>query len=87
MEDDTARLALRSLWLLVLAAAMIDAVRNNRRHGEVLGFVPYDFRLPTVDRARRRTWNPGSSRVLAPATFGVGWTVNFARVARLTHLR
>ena len=87
MEDDTARLALRSLWLLVLGAAMIDAVRNNRRHGEVLGFVPYDFRLPTVDRARRRTWNPGSSRVLAPATFGVGWTVNFARVARLTHLR
>lgn len=51
--------------------------------GEVLGFVPYDFRVPTVERARSRWWNPTDDRLFVPAVFGVGWTVNLARVPKL----
>jgi hypothetical protein len=83
VDEERLRGTVRKLWLLVAAAAIIDAVRNERLHGELLGVVPYDFRVPTVDRARERTWNPRSSRLLTPTTFGVGWSVNLGRVARL----
>jgi hypothetical protein len=80
------RRAVRVLWVTLLGAAIADAIRNDRSHGELFGFIPYDFRMPTLERARVRTWNPGLPRVLTPATFGVGWTVNLGRVARLAHL-
>jgi len=66
--------------------AIADAVRNDRRHGEVFGFVPYEFRVPTIARARAHVWSPASRRILTPTTFGLGWSVNLGRLARLTHL-
>ena len=86
MEDEGIKRAVRVLWVTLLGAAIADAVRNDRRHGEVFGFLPYEFRMPTVARAREHTWNPGSSRILTPTNFGVGWTVNLGRVTRLAHL-
>ena len=86
MDDDAVRNGVRRLWLIILAAAAADAVRNHRRHGELFGLVPYDFRLPTLERARDRTWAPQSERILTPTTFGVGWSVNIGRLARLAHL-
>ena len=77
---------MRVLWLTVVGAAIADALRHDRRHGELFGFVPYDFRMPTIERTRTRTWNPSSPRILTPTTFGVGWSVNLGRVARLAHL-
>jgi hypothetical protein len=86
VEDDRFRRIVRMLWLALVGAAVRDALRRGRSHGELLGFVPYDFRLPTVGRARERMWNPDASRVLTPITFGVGWTLNLGRLARLAHL-
>ena len=86
METERIRIAVRVLWITLLGAAIADAVRNDRRHGELFGFVPYDFRMPTVERARAQTWSPGSSRVLAATSFGVGWSLNLGRVARLARL-
>jgi hypothetical protein len=86
VEDDRARNAMRSLWVAIAAAAVVDAVARRRKHGELFGFVPYDFRIPTVERARRSMWNPRSPRVLTPPTFGVGWGVNLGRLARLAKL-
>jgi hypothetical protein len=86
VEDDRLKRFVRVLWVGLLGAAIVDAVRNQRKHGEVLGFVPYDFRVPDVERARLRTWNPESTRILTPTTFGVGWTLNLGRLARLVHL-
>jgi hypothetical protein len=48
----------------------------------VAGFVPYDFRRPTVARLRERMWNP-QAPLVTPRAFGVGWTVNAGKVAEL----
>jgi len=77
----------RTLWVAIAGAAVVDAIRHHRTHGELVGFIPYDFRMPTLERAKKRTWNPRSSRILTPTTFGVGWSVNLGRLARLAHLK
>jgi hypothetical protein len=52
-------------------------------NGWIAGFIPYDLRPPTVARVRERLWNPDEPRVISPQAFGVGWTVNIGRLARL----
>ena len=47
-----------------------------RSHGKIFGLVPYDFRPPSLERARRTFWNAEDSRCLVPTFFGVGWTAN-----------
>ncbi len=86
MEDKRVKQAMRGLWVVLVGAAITDALRNHRDHGELFGFVPYEFRPPTADRARRHTWSPSSKRILTPTTFGVGWSLNLGRLARLAHL-
>jgi hypothetical protein len=49
------------------------------RSGKFLG-VPYDFRRPTVARAKSRLWNRDEPRLFVPKVFGIGWDVNFARL-------
>ncbi|MBO0709233.1 MAG: hypothetical protein J2P44_12795 [Candidatus Dormibacteraeota bacterium] len=51
--------------------------------GRIGGVVPYDLRFPTLERLRERYWNPDSDRVITKQPFGVGWTFNVGRVARL----
>jgi hypothetical protein len=51
--------------------------------GTLGGVVPYDFRPPTIARARQRWWNPEEPRLFVPQVFGVGWTINVARLVRL----
>jgi hypothetical protein len=51
-------------------------------HGEVAG-VPYDFRPPTLEKLRLSTWDPNNPQLLLPHAFGVGWSINFARLAAL----
>jgi hypothetical protein len=48
-------------------------------YGTVAG-IPYDFRIPTVEKVRNTYWNPNDARLLVPQAFGVGWTVNFYRL-------
>ncbi|MBO0883169.1 MAG: hypothetical protein J2P17_23110 [Mycobacterium sp.] len=47
--------------------------------GKVLG-VPYDWRLPTLDKARSRWWNPDDPRIFTPKTFGWGYDLNLYRL-------
>jgi hypothetical protein len=54
-------------------------------HGEV-ALVPYDFRPPTVEKLRRSAWDPANPQLLVPHAFGVGWSLNFARLAALAQL-
>ena len=75
-------------WLvrLVQAAAItitvaaicqeLEKPKEERKwHGKV-GFVPYDFRLPTIERLREAFWNPDDSRIFTPEVFGIGWAIN-----------
>ena len=43
--------------------------------GTIAGFIPYDFRLPTIDRLRDAFWNPYERRILTPQVFGIGWAL------------
>jgi hypothetical protein len=45
-------------------------------HGKV-GLIPYDFRLPTIERLRESYWNPDDSRMFTPEPIGIGWAINF----------
>jgi hypothetical protein len=81
--------------LKVLAAALaIAAVIKELRlpqekrtwHGALGGFVPYDFRMPTVEKIKTTFWNPDGA-VFVNRVFGVGWTINLgAIVARVRSL-
>jgi hypothetical protein len=74
----------------LVVAAVIDQLRRDADErtweGAVAGIVPYDFRVPTLERARSRWWNTDDDRLFVPQVFGVGWTVNLARLAKLVHL-
>lgn len=65
-------------------AAVVKEVRTPAEerewHGVVVGFVPYDFRIPTIARLKQRMWDPEGSHVINPRVFGVGWTVNLGKV-------
>jgi hypothetical protein len=63
-------------------ARELDKPAQDRQwHGEIAG-VPYDFRPPTVDKVRRSAWDPDNPKTVVPQAFGVGWSVNLARLAK-----
>ena len=74
----------------LIVAAVIEQLRRDPDdrtwEGTVAGIVPYDFRMPTLERARSRWWNPEDERLFVPQVFGVGWTLNLARLAKLFDL-
>lgn len=44
-------------------------------YGKIAG-IPYDFRLPTVERIRNTFWNKDTSQIFLPQAFGIGWSIN-----------
>ena len=82
----------KDLWRLVLVAIGVFAVVQELRtpanertwHGKVAGFVPYDFRKPTMERFREAYWNDAGP-VLSPRAFGVGWVPNFGAMRRVVN--
>jgi hypothetical protein len=84
----------RLIRLITLALAVVALVKELRTppeerqwHGVVVGFVPYDFRVPTVARIKARMWDPEGAHLVNPRVFGVGWTVNVGRLAGLVRQR
>lgn len=53
--------------------------------GQFLG-LPYDWRQPTVERFKRRWWNPDDDRVWTPKSFGWGYAFNLYEVGRRLRL-
>jgi hypothetical protein len=86
VRKPSARLAVlvRTLGIGLVLVAIGKELRKPKAergwHGQIAGFVPYDLRLPTLDRLRSSVWNPDSSRLLTPQPFGVGWSLNLARL-------
>ncbi len=67
-----------SLVSLFTVATVAYAVRNKRSHGTFMRVprVPFEFRVPTVERVRDRWWNPEDESILTPHVFGVGRSLN-----------
>lgn len=84
-------LRLRNLALLAglgLIAAVIKqemdkSAAERQWRGALWGWLPYDFRPPTIERLRQAWWNPDDERIFTPHTFGIGWSVNLGRIAWL----
>ena len=79
-------------WTVVALAAMaiVEQLRrpsDERTREALAGFVPYDFRPPTLERARSRWWDPDEPRLFVPQVFGVGWTINVGRLVGLVRDR
>ena len=77
----------RLLILGLLGAAVMQELSKEEKerqwNGLVFEVVPYDLRPPTVERFASRFWAPADDRLFLPAAFGVGWTINFARLFQM----
>lgn len=77
------------IWRLILAIIGIIAIvqelqkpKDQRTwHGKVADLVPYDFRMPTLERVKASYWNPDGP-VLPGKPFGVGWALNVGALAK-----
>ncbi|MGI8657883.1 MAG: hypothetical protein ACR2K4_03820 [Candidatus Limnocylindria bacterium] len=82
--------ALSSILRMAVVGAVIGAVYTELRkpreqrtwNGRVLGFVPYDFRLPSLEGLRAAYWNPKSPKIFTPRPLGIGWAVNIPTLLR-----
>ena len=74
---------LKILALGLVIAAVIKELRLPQEertwHGALGGFVPYDFRMPTVEKVKHTFWNP-EGKIIVDRVFGVGWTINLGAV-------
>ena len=97
-KADTARSELDALmWLIrtAVVGAVLGALYTELRkppaertwNGKLLGAIPYDFRLPSIERIRQAYWNPKSPKLFTDRPFGVGWSVNIPTVLRRLGVR
>ncbi len=67
-----------TLFVALTVGAAVYAARTGKPSGKFLG-IPYEFRVPTINRVRERLWNKDDDRIFVPMLFGVGWAINFYR--------
>jgi len=67
------------IWLAFFGALYQELKKPAEQrtwHGKVAGVVPYDFRVPTIERIREAYWAPDSDVLFTEKVVGVGWSVN-----------
>ena len=85
-SDRKRRGGMKPLKVLAAALAIAAIIKELRLpkeqrtwNGMLAGFIPYDFRMPTVERIKSTFWNPDGPVIVGRA-FGVGWTINAGAV-------
>ena len=68
-------------WALAIELRKDPADRE--WNGELAGVVPYDLRIPTIEKLRTTYWDTRNETIVRRKAFGVGWTVNFAAIAKV----
>ena len=67
------------LTLIYIAIAITQQLQlppeERTWYGKIAG-IPYDFRIPTVERIRATYWNKDTSKIFLPQVFGIGWAIN-----------
>lgn len=97
-KADTARNEMDALmWLFrtALFAAVAGAIYSELRkpasertwNGKLLGAIPYDFRIPSLEQVRQAYWNPASPKIFTDRPLGVGWAINIPTALRRLGLR
>jgi hypothetical protein len=82
---DLVGLVRAAIWLAFFGAIYQELKKPAEErtwHGKVAGVVPYDFRVPTIERVREAYWNPESDVLFTEKVVGVGWAVNLPVAAR-----
>lgn len=90
MDDERRVSTVNKYWRLALAIIGLIAVIQELRkppdqrtwNGKVADLVPYDFRMPTVERVRSTYWNP-EGPIVSGKVFGVGWAPNLGAVNKV----
>ena len=77
---------MKPLKMLAAVLAIVAVIKELRLpkgertwHGALGGLVPYDFRMPTVEKIKRTFWNPDGA-IVVDRVFGVGWTINLGAI-------
>jgi hypothetical protein len=77
---------IRNLALIAVGVAIYTELRKppaeRTWHGKLGGFVPYEFRMPSVESLRLAYWNPRSQKVFTDRPLGVGWAINVPTLLR-----
>ena len=82
---DLLNLVRTAIWLAFFAAIYQELKKPQAErtwHGKVAGVVPYDFRLPDLERVKAAYWAPDSDVLFTEKVIGVGWSVNLPVAAR-----
>ena len=80
----------KAITLVAIALTVAAVVKELRKpeperqwHGKIASVVPYELRMPTMERARERLWNPEAASVVGPRVFGVGWSLNAGKAVAM----
>ena len=76
---DLVSLLRTAIWLAFFGAIYQELKKPAEErtwHGKVVGVVPYDFRVPDLERIRQAYWDPDSDVLFTEMVVGVGWSVN-----------
>lgn len=82
---DLVKLARTAVWLAFFGAIYQELRKPPEQRtwqGKVAGVVPYDFRVPTIERIREAYWAPDRDVIFTEKVIGVGWAVNLPVAAR-----
>ena len=74
-----------TVGMALMGAAVVKELRKPKAertwHGKLGGRIPYEFRPITMERLRQAYWAPEDEHVFTDTAFGVGWSVNFGKIA------
>ena len=76
---DLVNLVRTLIWLAFFGAIYQELKKPPEErtwHGKVAGVVPYDFRIPDLQRLKEAYWAPESDVLFTEKVLGVGWSVN-----------
>jgi hypothetical protein len=76
---DILNLVRTAIWLAFFGAIYQELKKPAEErtwHGKVAGIVPYDFRIPDLQRLKAAYWAPESDVLFTEKVVGVGWSVN-----------
>ena len=89
-----AKISLRTISKVATVGVLVAAVakemnkpEDEREWNGKVGPVPYDFRMPTISKAKALMWAPDADHYIAPRLFGVGWTLNYGKLYTLAQAK